>query len=120
MSDLYDVTTYKFAASDISEGWMAMTTKHTPGPWRVRMNWQGTFNGSSIWSGGVRVCTLPLKADKPYDQKVADAALIAAGPDLLKAAQATLYEMRHTTAPRDSFTDAVDALDAAITKALGE
>lgn len=33
---------------------------------------------------------------------------------LIDAAKAALEEMCHTTAPRDSFTDAVDGLDAAI------
>ena len=30
------------------------------------------------------------------------------------AAEKALHEMRHTAAPRNSFTDAVDALDAAL------
>lgn len=38
-------------------------------------------------------------------------------PDLLAAAKLALEEMRHTIAPRSAFTDAVDALDAAIAKA---
>ena len=37
--------------------------------------------------------------------------------DLLRAAKRALDEMCKTTAPRNSFTDAVDALDAAISKA---
>jgi hypothetical protein len=39
-------------------------------------------------------------------------------PALLEAARAALHEMRHTVAPRDEFTDAVDLLDAAISKAV--
>lgn len=39
---------------------------------------------------------------------------------LLSAAKIALDEMRHTIAPRDSFTDAVDALDAAIAAQRGE
>lgn len=35
---------------------------------------------------------------------------------LREAAMRALHEMRHTAAPRDSFTDAVDALDAALTE----
>jgi hypothetical protein len=34
--------------------------------------------------------------------------------ELLAAARVALSEMCHTTAPRNSFTDAVDRLDAAI------
>jgi len=33
---------------------------------------------------------------------------------LRPAATLALFEMRHTVAPRNSFTDAVDALDAAL------
>lgn len=33
---------------------------------------------------------------------------------LYKAAKLAHHEMRHTVAPRDSFTDALDALDAAL------
>jgi len=36
--------------------------------------------------------------------------------ELLDAAKAALEEMCHTTAPRTSFTDSVDRLDAAITR----
>ena len=54
------------------------------------------------------------------EQRLANARLIAAAPDLLKAAQDALYEMRHMIAPSNRFTDVVDALDAAIAKATGE
>jgi len=40
--------------------------------------------------------------------------------ELLAAARLALAEMVTTVAPRNSFTDAVDALDAAITKAEAE
>ena len=40
--------------------------------------------------------------------------------ELLEAATTALHEMRHTTATRDSFTNAVDALDLAIARARGE
>lgn len=33
---------------------------------------------------------------------------------LIKAAKLCHHEMRHTVAPRNSFTDALDALDAAL------
>ena len=39
--------------------------------------------------------------------------------ELLEAAQKALHEMSNTNAPRSSFTDAVDLLDAAIAKATG-
>ncbi len=37
---------------------------------------------------------------------------------VVEAAEKALHEMRHTVAPRNSFTDVVDELDAALT-ALG-
>lgn len=38
-----------------------------------------------------------------------------AAKPLIYAAEKALHEMCHTNSPRESFTDAVDALDAAIT-----
>lgn len=38
-----------------------------------------------------------------------------AAKPLIDAAEKALHEMCHTNSPRESFTDAVDALDAAIT-----
>lgn len=40
--------------------------------------------------------------------------------ELLAAAKQALYEMCHAVAPRTSYTDAVDALDAAISKVKGD
>lgn len=40
--------------------------------------------------------------------------------ELLAAAKRALAEMCNTVAPRNTFTDSADALDAAITKAEGE
>jgi len=58
--------------------------------------------------------------DSERAEAEANARLIAAAPELYEAAVRALEEMCHTTAPRSSFTDAVDTLDAAITKARGE
>jgi hypothetical protein len=46
-----------------------------------------------------------------------DANLIAAAPELLAACKAALLQMCLTNSPCNAFTDAVDALDAAIAKA---
>ncbi len=43
--------------------------------------------------------------------------LKASNVELLEATKHALEEMRHTTAPRNSFTDVVDELDAVIAKA---
>jgi len=55
----------------------------------------------------------------PKGEQVANIALFMAAPDLLEAAIKALDEMCRTNSPRNSFTDAVDLLDAAITKAEG-
>lgn len=53
------------------------------------------------------------------DRDAEIARLSADAQRLLAAAQVALDEMCRTAAPRDSFTDAVDALDAAIDQAIG-
>lgn len=64
---------------------------HTPGPWRLRLHGVGagrvgSVNGASIVAvNDVRVVSMPRIADRPYNDKVSDAALIAAAPDLLEA-----------------------------------
>jgi hypothetical protein len=62
---------------------------HTPGPWRVRPSSSTKSeiigNGAQILSGSLHVASVSTKADKPIYQKVADARLIAAAPDLLAA-----------------------------------
>lgn len=68
-----------------------METKHTPGPWR-----QDSLGGTSIWAeprGGA--CIADCEADsfsgrtqsRPLDERVANARLIAAAPELLAVAQ---------------------------------
>lgn len=53
------------------------------------------------------------------DEAKANASLYASAPELLSAAKLALDEMCRTAGPRNSFTDAVDLLDAAISKAEG-
>lgn len=57
--------------------------KWTPGPWEIKQ--KASINGAHIVSGDVVVCRVTQAADKSIDQKIADARLIAAAPDLLKA-----------------------------------
>jgi hypothetical protein len=53
-------------------------TKHTPGPWHI-----GT-NGDSIDAANLdKICDIPRYVTNP--NRVADAALIAAAPDMLEA-----------------------------------
>ena len=53
------------------------------------------------------------------EENLANARLIAAAPDLLEAAKLAWHEMRRTIAPRNSFTGALDKLDATIAKVEG-
>lgn len=96
------------------------------GPWEVTYELQkdGTIEAFEIKASWAKYpflsacsCCNGTHIDEP---SVATAILIGAAPDLFEAAIAALEEMRNTTSPRNSFTDAVDALDAAITKARGE
>jgi len=98
---------------------VALMSTHTPGPWTA--DWlkeRGKYAGCT----GIAPTAGPPLAYLPpgrEDVQKANARLIAAAPDLLGAAKLALHEMCNTVAPRNSFTDAVDALDAAITKAEG-
>lgn len=100
-------------------------SKHTPGPWLVTggsfvyaLNSYGTNSfWTNIYGGSQGGYKSPAT---PNEEIEANANLIAAAPDLLEAAILALDEMCNTSAPRSSFTDAVDALDAAIARAKGE
>jgi hypothetical protein len=101
-------------------------SKHTPGPWQARQNGKiitidGDVNGSYYY--GIAQINARGDCDKGIPSKLdrANAEFIVRAcnshDDLLEACKTALHEMRNTVAPRDSFTDAVDQLDAAITKA---
>jgi hypothetical protein len=72
-------------------------SEHTPAPWTIEGVGVGghykTINGARIVDcNGVCVATISRKADKPIDQKRADARLIVEAPDLLAAAQSLVSE----------------------------
>lgn len=100
--------------------------KHTPGPWTLASTFPDidgykVKGGSLAFSNVQRViAVVKNQGSRPVvEDSLSDARLIAAAPDLLAAAKKALDEMCRTIAPRNSFTDAVDLLDAAITKAEG-
>ena len=101
---------------------IAMTTKHTPGPWAVDGTNVGIplrcFNGEALQEfstlGDSEVCT---------DEDEANALLIAAAPDLLESLQSVLAFFREFDGP-DVFDEieceALTKARAAIAKATGE
>ena len=59
---------------------------HTPGPWRIVE--RASINGARIAAlDGTIIGGVSAAADKPLDQKAADARLFAAAPELLEALQ---------------------------------
>lgn len=95
---------------------MTDETKHTPGPWQFEVNELGTVitkDGSSIGSAfGSRAIT---GGDLPHE---ANGRLIAAAPDLLNAANATLRALEAEYGRRGAEVN-FTALYAAIAKAEG-
>lgn len=82
-----------------------MTSKHTPGPWRIHSDYIESDTG-------YEVCQVKTNHPRNADTQAANARLIAAAPDLLKACQSA---ERHGLLPE--FT--CDKLRAAIAKATG-
>lgn len=81
-------------------------SKHTPGPWTEE----------SEDSGILRDADNHIVAEV---YNVRDVRLVAAAPELLTACKSALVEMCNTVAPRNSFTDAADLLDAVVSRAEG-
>ena len=96
-----------------------MTSKHTPGPW-------GTFEIRSEGSGEVRtgVCAFDgdyMIADVGWDrpnEAEANARLIAAAPDLLEEAKATVEA--HDYGSEEAFLRSLNRLSKLIAKAEGK
>lgn len=94
-------------------------SKHTPGPWDF--SWEIQPNGCpTVGHKGLMVCMVTHSAKEP-DQKetaLANAALIASAPDLLKVLQTIKRRMYE---PRALMLEEVEAMiDIAIAKAKGE
>lgn len=106
-----------------------METKYTPGPWR-----QDSLGGTSIWAeprGGA--CIADCEADsfsgraksRPLDERVANARLISAAPELLKALEdcITAYEQHRDGQPTGHLWNDPNHIfyaRAAIAKATGD
>jgi len=87
-----------------------VSTKHTPGPWFVR----GPYIVAGIWDIELVTHVEPQNRDLASEWK-ANANLIAAAPDLLKAC--LLMDAAKTERQVDK---SLDAARAAIAKAKGE
>jgi hypothetical protein len=103
---------------------MVTTTKHTPGPWKLRDH--PLMPGAPVEvvdARGLAVVHLCAAGEKTYDgdTTAANAALIAAAPDLLVAAAELLADLdaRSLYRRRPGLEDAADTLRAAVAKARG-
>lgn len=63
------------------------STKHTPGPWRTEDRYPGNVYCSDVTGSIVARCDGFEYAPRPAGEIVANVALIAAAPDLLKLAK---------------------------------
>lgn len=93
-----------------------MTTTHTPGPWKI------TSEEFVDDAKGGPVARIYSRQTRPADELKANAALIAAAPEMLEALNGLLEAILKCEAPvggkRETLA-AVDAARAAIAKAEG-
>jgi hypothetical protein len=97
----------------------------TPGPWELRANY-GNLR-SEIYAGGRAIATVwtkqastreEQKEPVPWPEGEANAALLLAAPDLLKAAKRALATLR-ASGYHDEPNNVLGALYAAISRATG-
>ena len=89
---------------------------HTPGPWTVESD------GSTVSMGGQCVIVGPAPDGAPREQERANARLIAAAPDLLRACRKALRDLKpffEDDEPHPTFVELEKTLYAAIAKAEG-
>lgn len=102
---------------------------HTPGPWATEINEYGSRRIGVVFAGGrniARICgkgSMPQPAANSFgaltDESDANARLIAAAPDMLKALERAEFCIRGYTDSSKRECD-LDAIRAAIAKAKGE
>jgi hypothetical protein len=92
---------------------------HTPGPWEATQ--PDDFDAIWVLRNGTTVCVVSSGGVKP-EQARANAALIAAGPDLLEACQKLIdYRNRNTRNwQTEKAEDYFRMIRLAITKATGQ
>ena len=87
---------------------------HTPGPWSYNRD-QGGIHGHVISTGDYIICELPDTGDGASPDTEANARLIAAAPELFRAAR--LVIKRWSTG---DLAEAVRTLDAVVSIAMGD
>jgi hypothetical protein len=97
-----------------------MRQKHTPGPWRVDPDYPTDVQSVD---GPLEICTtnrfVLLGGVKPKSlaETVANALLIAAAPELLKALKSAKEFIENLQLPHEEWSITLDSLVAAIAKA---
>lgn len=97
---------------------MNTTAKHTPGPWYVRGREIRTVRDTGIGEYIAYIATA-IRDEKSPDALEANAALIAAAPELLTAAKAFLAHHRRICKGEDCEESCIDMLTFAVEKAEG-
>lgn len=95
-----------------------MQTNYTPGPWAFvqrHLNNSGTITGPD----GGSVCAIASSVRRHPDEKLANAALIAAAPDLLAALQALEWAVTGVEYMEDEYAEQIAAARRAIARAIG-
>jgi hypothetical protein len=93
-----------------------MKTKHTPGPWQIN-----TWNPTQVCDtdGENRGCAPIAYMSGTQAEMVANAALIAAAPELFAALELCRARLRSASYKDDATTYALERASAAITRATG-
>ena len=93
-------------------------TKHTPGPWIQNYDYIDAPDPNPHGSGLIGICAMADWCDESEEERMANARLIAAAPDLLAALIFARPFM--DVADLDSSQDLISDIDIAIAKAKGE
>lgn len=108
-------------------------SKHTPGPWQIhRVNSDDVFilenrkaRNEPVFGYNRKIAEMPHWSDENYNEKMANARLIVAAPDLLAAAKHAVefFHGMHSGEPGDATYEKIHAYQsivAAIAKAEGK
>ena len=98
-----------------------MSAQHTPGPWEYRAAGPRSANWTVVAGDKMRVCLVPPRFHGAgRSDGCANAALIAAAPDLLAACEASIKHCSFCQVDKTCYLEAHNLARAAIAKAKGE